>query len=107
MLYARPRPEPFFDLIMPTTFSFPSGHALGSVCFYGIVAWIIATRAKSAVFRWSAPPLLALLILLVGISRIYLGYHYPTDVIAGLASGAVWVACVSVADRYFLKRETK
>ncbi|MEP6946124.1 MAG: phosphatase PAP2 family protein [Acidobacteriota bacterium] len=100
-IYARARPEPFFNYALPQSFSFPSGHALGSLCFYGIVAWIIATRTTSLAIRWTAPSTAALLILLVGVSRIYLGVHYPTDVLAGFTAGAVWTAAVCLGDHYF------
>lgn len=103
-IYMRARPEPFFEYAVPASFSFPSGHALGSLCFYGIAGWLMWTRTKSTPLRWMAPFALAVLIVLVGISRIYLGVHYPTDVLAGFAAGTVWTTTVCLADTYFRPR---
>src|SRR5581483_11774876 len=82
--FRRTRPVPWFDTPLPGSFSFPSGHALGSFCFYGALA--------------------ALLILLIGLSRIYLGVHYPSDVLAGYAAALVWVMVVAFGDRLLRRR---
>jgi undecaprenyl-diphosphatase len=96
--FHRPRPVAFFGPT-PSSYSFPSGHALGSFCFYGILAAILAAhaRGRGAKFRvWMAA---ALLVGMIGLSRIYLGVHYPSDVIAGYCAGAVWVGAVGFLDR--------
>lgn len=99
--YARPRPEPFFDYVLPSSFSFPSGHALGSFCFYGILAWIITSRINNTALIWSIRAAAAVLVLLIGVSRIYLGVHYPTDVLAGFITGLIWTLTVITVNSYF------
>jgi undecaprenyl-diphosphatase len=94
----RARPEAFFGTV-PETFSFPSGHALFSLCFYGTLAGLLAGRlrrpARAAV--WAAA---ALLILAIGLSRIYLGVHYPGDVIGGYLVAGFWMSLVYAAGRF-------
>src|ERR1700682_753225 len=92
LVFHRPRPEAYFGYPLPSSYSFPSGHAVSSCCFYGVLAAIVTARmrsraAKSAV--WTAAALMA---ALIGLSRIYLGVHYPSDVVAGYAVAVVWVA---------------
>ena len=96
--FQRPRPLPYFDTPLPASFSFPSGHSLFSACFFGITAWLIVSQtrywsAKAGV--WAAA---IFIILVVGISRVYLGVHYPTDVAAGFLAALVWVSSVIAAD---------
>src|SRR5260221_6214547 len=71
--FARVRPIPYFDLPPPASFSFPSGHALCSAAFYGVLAWLLATRIESRLLRLLAWTLAVLLIFCIGLSRIYLG----------------------------------
>lgn len=89
-LYARERPSinPEIDAI---GFSFPSGHSMGSVIFYGFVMYLLLRSGKSKVFKGVAISLLGVLIALIGISRIYLSAHYPSDVLAGFTAGAIWL----------------
>ena len=97
--FRRARPEPFFDTILPASYSFPSGHSLASFCFYGALAAIITVRIEKfwlKILVWLAA---AILILLIGISRIYLGVHYPSDVLAGFAVGLIWVITIAVGDK--------
>lgn len=88
---ARP-PESFFGMPMPDSYSFPSGHALFSVCFFGTLALLISARVRSRPGRVTVWLSAALLAGSIGFSRIYLGVHYPADVIAGYAAGAVSVS---------------
>lgn len=83
VLFQRSRPEPFFDTILPASFSFPSGHALGSFCFYLALAAIITVRIENRFYQILIWLFASFLVLLIGISRIYLGVHYPSDVVAG------------------------
>jgi len=101
--YARIRPEPYFDYVLPSSYSFPSGHALGSFAFFGIIAWLISARVDNAVAAWCIRLTAALLILLIGVSRVYLGVHYPTDVLAGYLAALIWVTSVILAESYFEK----
>jgi len=92
-LIHRPRPELFFGLVHAETYSFPSGHAFVPAVFFGILAGILTAGAP---WRVAVVALAALL----GFSRVYLGYHYPSDVIAGWALAVVWLAvCAMVAGR--------
>jgi undecaprenyl-diphosphatase len=96
--FARLRPLPFF-VPMPRTPSFPSGHALFSFCVYGVLAGLLAGRVRA--MRWKVViwTLAALLVGLIGLSRIYLGVHYPSDVIAGYLTGILWVGAMVAVDR--------
>jgi undecaprenyl-diphosphatase len=93
MLIHRPRPELFFGLVPTETYSFPSGHAFVPTVYFGILAGILApgARWRAAVVAMSA---------LLGLSRVYLGYHYPSDVVAGWALAVVWLTLwATIADR--------
>jgi undecaprenyl-diphosphatase len=92
LIFHRPRPEPFFGIVDPVTYSFPSGHALLSLCCYGVLVALAGAKAPRGV-RWMA----AVLILAIGISRVYLGVHYTSDVIGGYLAGSVWMAALFVA----------
>ena len=94
LLFYRPRPEPFFGLASPITHSFPSGHAMVSCCFFGVLAVILTAREPSRARRISIFAAAAILVALMGFSRVYLGFHYPTDVLAGYAAAVVWLAVV-------------
>jgi len=98
MAFHRPRPVAYFGPT-PTTYSFPSGHAMGAFCLYGVLAAILAARAHGRRTKWCIWAGAALLIGMIGFSRIYLGVHYPSDVIAGYCAGAVWVGAVSSLNR--------
>ncbi len=99
-LFARARPQAFFDYYRtPTSFSFPSGHALFAVCFFGGLAVLLSHRLRGRPARILVWVVALVLIFLIGVSRIYLGVHYPTDVIGGFAAGTVWVASVALGDR--------
>jgi undecaprenyl-diphosphatase len=96
--FHRARPAPFVGTV-PSTYSFPSGHALSSFCYYGVLAGLLCARIQSLTIRiviWAAS---AALVLAIGLSRIYLGVHYPTDVIAGYIAAAAWVSALLFAMR--------
>ncbi|HKF22745.1 MAG TPA: phosphatase PAP2 family protein [Candidatus Angelobacter sp.] len=101
--FHRPRPQPFFGAA-PHSFSFPSGHALCSFCFYVVLAGLIAARTRSTFLRVAVGVMAAALVIAIGLSRIYLGMHYPSDVLAGYLAAAVWVATLLVLDRWRLNR---
>jgi undecaprenyl-diphosphatase len=102
--FHRPRPVAFFGAT-PSSYSFPSGHALGSFCFYGILAAILAARARGRGAKFCVWLAAVLLVGMIGFSRIYLGVHYPSDVIAGYCAAAVWVGAVGFLDRTLRTRE--
>ncbi len=97
-LYHRPRPEPFFGTL-PHSYSFPSGHALMSFCLYGVLAGLLSRRLRSRALRIVVWIVAAVLIVTIGLSRIYLGVHYPTDVLAGYLAAAIWISALFAADR--------
>ncbi len=99
-VYGRTRPSPLFDFYpLPHSYSFPSGHALFATCFFGGVAVLASHRFRHPAAEVAVWIVAVLAIALIGISRIYLGVHYPSDVLGGLAAGAVWVATVAFGDR--------
>lgn len=81
--FERPRPDNL-RIIEETGFSFPSGHSMASMAFYGYLIYLIFTNVKNKKLRNILCILLGTLVLLIGLSRIYLGVHYTSDVIAGL-----------------------
>jgi undecaprenyl-diphosphatase len=106
LAFHRPRPVAFYGT-SPGSYSFPSGHALASLCFYGIIAAVLADRTSKSstkVYIWLAA---ILLVGMIGLSRIYLGVHYPSDVIAGYLAATVWVTAVASVDKYLLHRRAK
>jgi undecaprenyl-diphosphatase len=75
--------------------SFPSGHALMSVTFYGLLVYIVFKGVKNKELKWTLISMLLVLIVIIGFSRIYLRVHYASDVIAGFCVGFLWlVICV-------------
>lgn len=104
--FHRPRPQPFFGAQLHS-YSFPSGHALCSFCFYAVLAGLIADRVRSFPLRIAVGIVAAALVIAIGISRIYLGMHYPSDVIAGYLAAAVWVATLLFLDRWRVRRKTE
>lgn len=81
-LIERPRPVGF-RIVEELGYSFPSGHSMVSMAFYGFFIYLIYKKVKNKYIKWISIILLALLIILIGISRIYLGVHYASDVLAG------------------------
>jgi undecaprenyl-diphosphatase len=135
VVFHRTRPEAFFGLAQPEHYSFPSGHAMVSTCFYGALAAILVAssprrapaldppgtarvskrtlatgessvrlayaRGSGRSFSWAlgiAAP------LLIGLSRVYLGVHYPTDVLAGYLGAIAWLIVLFRLDRKVPKR---
>jgi undecaprenyl-diphosphatase len=105
--FHRSRPTPYFGITAPHSFSFPSGHALFSFAFFGTLAALSSARVRRRTVRVAIWAAAVLMILLIGFSRIYLGVHYPTDVIAGYLTAFIWVSAVAHGDRYFRNRERK
>lgn len=88
--FARQRPL-LEQLINETHYSFPSGHAMASLLFFGTLIMLLPNIIKHKPFRLCCQAVLGILILLIGISRIYVGVHYPTDIIGGYLLGAAWL----------------
>lgn len=102
-IFQRQRPEPFFDIQAPTSFSFPSGHALSALCFYAVTAWLLTWRTKNRALRAVVWAVAVLLIAGIGFSRIYLGVHYPSDVLAGYAAAFIWLTTIFLGDFIYHK----
>jgi membrane-associated phospholipid phosphatase len=91
-VFERPRPVWDQPFALEESFSYPSGHASGSTVGYGMLAYCVALRWKSWRRRLGLVTGLAAWVLLIGFSRIYLGVHYLSDVLAGYALGLAWLA---------------
>ena len=92
MVYDRPRPDMVDHLTHTMSSSFPSGHAMSGVIVYGTVAYLAARLQKKAWERWLTMLVAVVIILAIAASRVYLGVHYPSDVLAGTIIGAAWAA---------------
>jgi len=96
--FQRVRPPPFFGS-EPMTYSFPSGHALFSLCFYGGLAIVASRSMQLAAMKTGIWIATALLVLAIGGTRIYLGVHYPSDVLGGYLVAIAWIAIVLSTDQ--------
>lgn len=97
----RARPD-HLRLIIQNGYSFPSGHAMISICLYGAILYLINSKLKNKTIKILLSILLVLLIFLIGISRIYLGVHYPSDIIGGhLLSLSILILNVYILNKYF------
>jgi undecaprenyl-diphosphatase len=95
LIFRRHRPEPFFGTHLPSSYSFPSGHAVLAFCFFGSMAALLTAREPKRGVRvalWTAAAVIA---ALIGFSRVYLGVHYASDVIAGYTAAVVWIFTVA------------
>ena len=97
--FARPRPLALMSYKDVESWSFPSGHAFAALCMYGAIAWIFATRTENAAAKFGIAAAAVILVFLIGMSRVYIGVHYPTDVVAAFLAAFVWTAAVMSADR--------
>ena len=88
---ARPRPE-VLKIVQESGYSFPSGHTMVATWFYGFFIYLVYKNIKDKKIKYPLIAMLFVLILLIGISRIYLGAHYTTDVIGGWIIGSVYLA---------------
>ena len=93
-LFQRPRPHFAHPLLVETSYSFPSGHAMESFVAYGMLAYLAVLALKTWEARVAAVCGAALLVVMIGFSRMYLGVHYFSDVIAGYAAGGVWLSAL-------------
>lgn len=88
-IFVKVRPDLWQSAVEETSFSYPSGHALGSMVLYGFLAYLVATRFPQ--FSWLIYLLAVSLIGGIGLSRLYLGVHWPTDIIGGYGIGFLWL----------------
>ena len=102
----RPRPTEY-RIIEETGYSFPSGHSMISMAFYGYLIYLIYKYAKNKYIKWTSIILLSILICSIGISRIYLGVHYTSDVLGGfLISISYLIIYISVVNKFFIETIT-
>ncbi len=100
-VFQRSRPELFDSGYTASFYSFPSIHATLAVGFYGTLGLLLAWRL-TGFRRWAVAVLGIVLVLLIGFSRLYLGVHYPTDVLAGFLVAPLWISFIGLS--YFLWR---
>jgi undecaprenyl-diphosphatase len=107
LAFKRARPEPFFNLSLPETYSFPSGHSLTSAVFFGALAAILTAHIKSKRVRAVIWIVSTLIFLTIGFSRIYLGVHHTTDVIAGFVAALIWILVVRFVEIQIRRRKLR
>lgn len=95
---ARPQLE---HLVTVNTLSYPSGHSMSAMAFYGFLVYLVLRYAINRLVRLLLVTVLIVLILSIGISRIYLGVHFPSDVAAGFVGGLIWVTFCAVVFNVF------
>ena len=96
LTFRRPRPVWEAPIIIAQGWSFPSGHAMGSLVAYGMLAYLLMLHLRSPRARVAVLAGTVLLVLAIGFTRLYLGVHYFSDVVAGYAAATVWLAvCIS------------
>jgi undecaprenyl-diphosphatase len=101
-LFHRARPD-ILRLVKVTGYSFPSGHSMNSMIFYGFLIYLILCFVRSR-FKYPAAVVIGFLILLIGASRVYLGVHYASDVIAGFITGAAWLAFfINISGKFMME----
>ncbi|MBT2644973.1 phosphatase PAP2 family protein [Bacillus sp. ISL-41] len=97
--YGRERPS-IDETIDAIGYSFPSGHSMGSLIFYGFLSYLLFRSSLRKTIKWMVLCIYGVLIMFIGISRIYLGAHYPSDVIAGYLAGGIWLILCILALEY-------
>jgi membrane-associated phospholipid phosphatase len=95
-LYGRGRPSINLE-IDAIGYSFPSGHSMGSLIFYGFIAYLIVRSSRKPLTKWIAIFVAGFLVIWIGFTRIYLGAHYPSDVLAGHLAGTIWLLITILA----------
>ncbi len=93
--FVRPRPDLASAVLGATGYSFPSGHAMSATIVLGALGYLAARSARSWAVKSAAFSAFATLALAIGVSRLYLGVHWASDVVAGFAAGALWVTAAT------------
>ena len=103
-LFGRPRPDVALHLTEVRSLSFPSGHAMESAIIYLTLAALLARLVQTRVLKLYFVGCAVVLTLIVGVSRVYLGVHYPSDVLAGWTAGLAWALLCWTAASYLQRR---
>lgn len=90
IIVARPRPVDI-NIIIEKGYSFPSGHSMVSMAVYGLLIYFIYKKIEDKFLKWFLTVLISILIILIGISRIYLGVHFASDVLCGFILSLIWL----------------
>ena len=103
IIFHRTRPlDPVFEAARG--FSYPSGHAMSAMTFYGLLIYIVWDKVKNNTLKWILAILLLITVFLIGFSRVYLRVHYASDVLAGFSLGIVWLVislwAISEVEKY-------
>jgi undecaprenyl-diphosphatase len=105
--FDRPRPPTQLDVLAITVPSFPSGHVMSAVLLYGLLAYLLIPKMPSRFWKWFVAILALFVMVWVGLSRLLIGGHYLSDVIAGYAVGIGWAGLVyTLAERFFPREQT-
>ena len=105
---ARPRPINALRLVEASSYSFPSGHAMSAMALYGFLIYLCYKYLSFGIFRAVTVFVLSILIVMIGISRIYLGVHYASDVLAGFVVGLFWLmTCIIIIRSVEFYRRSK
>jgi undecaprenyl-diphosphatase len=94
-LFDRARPDNLVEIIVVTKGSFPSAHLFGAAACYATFAFFFARYARGLATELTAYAVAIFIVLMIGLTRIYLGAHHPTDVLAGIAAGWAWAFLVA------------
>jgi undecaprenyl-diphosphatase len=109
--FNRPRPEIFLPEVHTVSSSFPSGHAMSAAIVYSTVAYLAARLHQRRWARWLVMTAALLIIAAISVSRLYLGVHYPSDVVAGLAIGLAWagfcMATLEAIQKFGFRRDPR
>ena len=105
IVFDRPRPPEQLGIFVGNP-SFPSGHAMSAIIFYGLLAYLLVPIMPSRFWKWLIVIFMLMLIALGGYSRLFQGSHYLTDVLAGYALGIAWAGFIfTLLEKYFEKEK--
>ncbi|MCI1694887.1 phosphatase PAP2 family protein [Aneurinibacillus aneurinilyticus] len=105
-VFQRARPT-LHPIIQETGYSFPSGHSMVSFIFYGMIGYFLLLFFERRVAKAISVVFISVLVFMIGLSRIYLGVHYPSDVIAGFAAGGAWLVICIMGLRVMIERGSR
>lgn len=104
-LVMRQRPDQLWHLVEETGFSFPSGHSMAAFGFYGYFIYLINISKLNKKIKVILTSILSIIILLIGLSRVYLGVHYISDVVAGFIMSFIYILIFTTITKKYLKHE--